>query len=1005
MIVEDSRFYIGRTPTAPSASPGIVATDDLTPALGGGDVSEAVERWALLDDRSNNEILLRTPDTKLLRVDLSDDTVDLDNLTVSGSRALTTADEGDKPDSDTTGINADLIDGYDGSELVVRNEAETITGSLEFGNTGPRVKISGEAITDPSSDKAINFNGPKITFTGRIRDRTGTDHDDGATVAYGTDRDIRWTYDGTADELNVEHVAGDGTTTSLLTAAQSGVDISTLTSGGTAVVLANDNVTTLNSGSATDGQVPAANGSGGIAWRDPLRGVTVENDGTTVASEQITLDAGQALEWSGGGDSDQSVTLDFVDSAYPAYVYTTGTFTLPGDQQSETHTVTGVTNDQLAAFDVATEPAESPSWSANYALNDADIVTEWDSTNGQYDCHITVDWNGDPPGAGNDLTVEYTIFDPATSASTTEDTRVDISGPDGTGGTTTVTNPTTQTFVANENVDITVSEPTTDDARVEASATDTQIDPSSLEDGGSNELSVTNLSGDLADAQDPTSHGNTAHSTNYAAETHGHPLDDLAQSGATDGQVAKWDGTAGAWEPAVDETGSGSTSVTEVEDGSNLQSALDNNDVVRIVGTLSIASGTTITVPQTTELYGYGYAQSGAALGDAIVGSVDSGPVLSLNGGNANAYGIGVRNTSSATDSNGDPTAIGAKMRDFTQRLRFVDVGALGGGIVCDTGPNASSDPTEPKIEHCRVAGNSDFGDGAVGIDNQTHHDLKLHGCIIRGYDVSVRVSNSAAILSNNHTYPHPATDSSGNVEYSIAFDIDSSSIRMYGNRVDGGPTEACVLLGPTWNSLVNNFFESNGDQTEGPCDGVRFKSSGAATNCIIADNRFTVIGGSGGGTCIDASPVNGNLNECHVGGNTADRSAYDSLGHFHNQSGANSAGNPPDSASDFFPGQVVENTNDGALWALTSNDTWVKVSEPVVETVTGSVTLSAGGSSTITTGHPGGVDVGPIDIQEAGVDDIAVSPGTDSNGDATVRLTEQGSSVGPTVNYTIELY
>jgi hypothetical protein len=436
----------------------------------------------------------------------------------------------------------------------------------------------------------------------------------------------------------------------------------------------------------------------------------------------------------------------------------------------------------------------------------------------------------------------------------------------------------------------------------------------------------------------------------------------------------------------VADPSSGGTAETVVTDGSNLQSALDNNDAVRIVGTLSIASGTTITVPATTELYGYGYAQEGAAYGDAIEGSVDAGPVLSLEGGNANVYGIGVRNTSGATDSNDDPTAIGVRMRGFTQRLRFVDAGALGGGIVCDTDPSASSDPTEPKIEHCRVAGNSDLGDGAVGIDNQTHHDLKLHGCIIRGYDVSVRVSNSAAIISGNHTYPHPADDSSGSTEHSIAFDIDSSAIRLHGNRVDGGPTEACVLLGTTWNSVVNNFFESNGDQTEGPCDGVRFKSSGAATNCIIANNRFTVIGGSGGGTCIDASPVGGALNECHVAGNTADRSAYDSLGHFHNQSGANAAGNPPDSATDFFPGQVVENTNDGALWALTSGDTWVQIdvddtdtrtdlsdSSGVVVAGTADTTFTASGAASVSVGDDGD-GTGTVDVSATDTDTQAFS-------------------------------
>ncbi|MGQ5517306.1 right-handed parallel beta-helix repeat-containing protein [Halococcus saccharolyticus] len=57
---------------------------------------------------------------------------------------------------------------------------------------------------------------------------------------------------------------------------------------------------------------------------------------------------------------------------------------------------------------------------------------------------------------------------------------------------------------------------------VSATDTDTQLDPTSLQSGGANELSVTGLSGDLADAQDPKTHDNGAHSTAYSSEGHDH---------------------------------------------------------------------------------------------------------------------------------------------------------------------------------------------------------------------------------------------------------------------------------------------------------------------------------------------------------------------------------------------------------------------------------------------------------------------------------------------------
>lgn len=60
------------------------------------------------------------------------------------------------------------------------------------------------------------------------------------------------------------------------------------------------------------------------------------------------------------------------------------------------------------------------------------------------------------------------------------------------------------------------------DADHGATASHNYLDPLSLEDGGANELNVTGLAGDLADVQDPKTHDNTAHSTNYSAEGHDH---------------------------------------------------------------------------------------------------------------------------------------------------------------------------------------------------------------------------------------------------------------------------------------------------------------------------------------------------------------------------------------------------------------------------------------------------------------------------------------------------
>jgi hypothetical protein len=183
---------------------------------------------------------------------------------------------------------------------------------------------------------------------------------------------------------------------------------------------------------------------------------------------------------------------------------------------------------------------------ANVSEGGTELVADVTDIDFVGDVDVTDDGDGS-------VTVTFTDTD------TDTDTRVDI-----TDGTTSVADPTGATFTGTGAASVSVTDNGDGTVTVDVSATDSDTTDHSqltnvqsgqhhskttstdLESGGSDPINVGGLPGDLADAQDP--------------KNHSHPLGDLDASGASSGQVAKYDGSN--WVPGTDETGSGGTSRT-----------------------------------------------------------------------------------------------------------------------------------------------------------------------------------------------------------------------------------------------------------------------------------------------------------------------------------------------------------------------------------------------------------------------------------------------------------
>lgn len=85
-----------------------------------------------------------------------------------------------------------------------------------------------------------------------------------------------------------------------------------------------------------------------------------------------------------------------------------GTATHTGGSDT-TIVVDGVPPTQIGTLGVSVGESTAPSWSADYAYTES-VNTVWDSTAQTASAEITLSWTTDP-GTGNDLTVEYLVWD------------------------------------------------------------------------------------------------------------------------------------------------------------------------------------------------------------------------------------------------------------------------------------------------------------------------------------------------------------------------------------------------------------------------------------------------------------------------------------------------------------------------------------------------------------------------------------------------------------------
>ena len=87
------------------------------------------------------------------------------------------------------------------------DDNETITGTWQFGSSGARVSIAGDAISDPSTNREINFKGSKISLLGGVDFASESRFRDDAGLGFGTNTEFRLVYDSAAGIFRIKDAA------------------------------------------------------------------------------------------------------------------------------------------------------------------------------------------------------------------------------------------------------------------------------------------------------------------------------------------------------------------------------------------------------------------------------------------------------------------------------------------------------------------------------------------------------------------------------------------------------------------------------------------------------------------------------------------------------------------------------------------------------------------------------------------------------------------------------
>lgn len=338
------------------------------------------------------------------------------------------------------------------------------------------------------------------------------------------------------------------------------------------------------------------------------------------------------------------------------------------------------------------------------------------------------------------------------------------------------------------------------------------------------------------------------------------------------------------------EDGEGGIVVTSAE---GFEHAVEEESAVRVQGVLDVTDVAPVTVPQNTVVHGEGvYRRSNETIGgDGLYAETD-GPVLDVAGNDSAVFGLSVINVGDEGDA--------LSVAGFSPRVSHTDLYATRYGIDCDPDETA----TEPRLNFNRVISTTGSDAESTGIRIANMHDAKVVNNIVAGFDVSIDVQLSSAIVSLNHTYTYPADATS------IGIRIGDANVRVINNRVEGLNTEAGVVVDTSQRSIVSQNLIQVGDGA----DGIALKME-ELVDSFVTENLLEGQGDETGATAVSGSDLQSFWRSV-VGPNTAENFESDGVTYVSEAAGAD--GTP--TANRYFPHQIVENRDDDTVWIRASD-------------------------------------------------------------------------------------
>lgn len=348
-----------------------------------------------------------------------------------------------------------------------------------------------------------------------------------------------------------------------------------------------------------------------------------------------------------------------------------------------------------------------------------------------------------------------------------------------------------------------------------------------------------------------------------------------------------------------------------VYDGSNLQSAVDNYYSVVVDGEIDVSADSPITLSNECILHGLGTIggqETGSTNPNSIINDTSVGPTLHASGNNIRILGIGIDNSHS--------DGVGIRSSGYSFQASHCDIQAGKTDILCN-GPDGSSDtPTEPRLNFNRLyPASGGGGAGTIGIHVENQFDSKITNNIVAGFGTAIQVDVNSSYISGNHTYKYPSDT------HQVGIRSTAKDHRIVNNRFEGEVEDSGIVIGQYEKTyVVGNLIQVLNDDANGI---FVVEDGGWLGRSTIANNMIQVqgSGGSSAGQGINTDNVTV-FNNTHIANNIVE--GFGNVGTMMVNEAAG-AGVAP-TASNYFVGQMVENSDDNTIWMKNSAGTMIQI-------------------------------------------------------------------------------